>query len=232
MAVLRRVGPLGVPVIVWAFFAIDVALGTIYVVDHLLGTPFAPVTRMFDLDGESNVPTWYSSIQWFVVFAVLFGVAERRVSLADRRSWFLCLLPLVFLAMSADEVVQLHERIGAASDGLLFGGTRAGTALPETGIWFIVVGVPFVVAIIALFATIRPYLRRPSGALARIVVGLALLVSGATGGDFVANFLDPGSPAAILEILVEEMLEMVGATVILWGGVELLLGPDDPRVEP
>ena len=163
MAVLRRVGPLGVPVIVWAFFAIDVALGTIYVVDHLLGTPFATVTRMFDLDGESNVPTWYSSIQWFVVFAVLFGVAERRVSLADRRSWFLCLLPLVFLAMSADEVVQLHERIGATSDGLLFGESRAGTALPETGIWFIVVGVPFVVAIIALFATIRPYLRRPSG---------------------------------------------------------------------
>ena len=149
---------------------------------------------------------------------------------AGRR--FLWLLPLVFLAMSADEVVQLHERIGAESDGLLLGGTRAGTALPESGIWFIVVGVPFVVAIIALFATIRPYLRRPSGALARIVVGLALLVSGATGGDFVANFLDPGSPAAILEILVEEMLEMVGATVILWGGVELLLGPDDPRVEP
>ena len=126
MSVLRRVGPLGVPVIVWAFFAIDVAIGTIYSVDHLLGTPFAPVTRMFDLDGESNVPTWYSSIQWFVVFAVLFGVAERRVSLADRRSWFLWLLPLVFLAFSADEVVQLHEHIGAESDGLLFGQTRVG----------------------------------------------------------------------------------------------------------
>ena len=55
---------------------------------------------------------------------------------------------------------------------------------------------------------------------------------GATGGDFVANFLDPGSPAAIMEILVEEMLEMVGATVILWGSIELLLGREDPPVEP
>ena len=163
MSVLRRVGPLRVPVIVWAFFAIDVALGTIYVVDHLLGTPFAPVTRMFDLNAESNVPTWYSSIQWFVVFAVLFGVTERRVSVADRRSWFLWLLPLVFLAFSADEVVQLHERVGPTSDVLLLGPSLVGTAFPVTGIWFIVVGVPFVVAMIALLVTIRPTFDGPPG---------------------------------------------------------------------
>src|SRR4249920_1438570 len=118
---LRRVGPLGVPVVVWTLFAIDVALGAVYSVDHLLGTPFAPVTRLFDLDGESNVPAWYSSVQWFAVFAVSFGAAERRVSRADRRSWFLWLLPLVFLACSADEVVQFHEHIGARSDVLVFG---------------------------------------------------------------------------------------------------------------
>ena len=76
---------------------------------------------------KSNVPTWYSSVQWFAVFIVLFGVAERRVSLADRRSWSLWLLPLVFLTFSADEVVQFHEHIGARSDVVVFGSKPGST---------------------------------------------------------------------------------------------------------
>ena len=210
---------------VWVLFAIDVALGLAYLANYFAGQPWHTLTRIIDLDGEANLPTWWSSIQWFAVAALLFAFVLPRIKRGDVRSWALLLLPLVFLLFSMDEVVQIHESVGLHSDVLLPGGTRSDTVLPETGLFFLVVGVPFLLLFTGLIIIIRPYLHEPPGAFKKLVVGMVLMMTGAIGVDWLANFVVDGSTPAILLIYIEETLEMVGATIILWGSYELVANP-------
>ena len=39
--------------------------------DALLGGPFTSVSISFDLDEEGNIPTWFSSIQLFLIGSLL-----------------------------------------------------------------------------------------------------------------------------------------------------------------
>ena len=219
---LNRAGPLAIPRFIWLLFAADAALGLAYLIDAFAGHPLGSLAHIIDLDGESNLPTWYSSIQWFVVFCALTAVADGRVSRSNVRSWLLWLVPLVFLLFSMDEVVQVHESVGLHADALLPGGTRAGTAVHVTGLFFLVVGLPFVIGFSALILGVRPYLQRPPGALTKLVVGMTMMIVGAVGFDFLANFVEDLSTPAIILIYIEESLEMFGATVILWGSYQLL----------
>ncbi len=91
-----------------------------------------------------------------------------------------------------------------------------------TGLYIVVLGLPFLIAFGAVILAVRPYLRRPPGGLTKVVVGMIMMMTGALGFDFLSNFLTPGSWPATMEIYIEESLEMVGSTVILWGSFQLL----------
>ena len=69
---------------------------------------------------------------------------------------------------------------------------------------------------------LRPYLRRSRGAFLKLVLGTGLMFAGAIGVEALSNFVVQGSLIASLQVLVEEMLELVGATTILWGSYELV----------
>jgi hypothetical protein len=218
-------GPLKAPRFVWLLLSIAVALGIVYLIDIALGRPGGSLSAVVDLDGEANLPTWFSSIQWFTVAALMLFVVDRRFDRSDRRSWFLWILPLVFLAFSMDEVVKGHEYAGVLSDAVLPGGTRDSSALPITGAFGLTIGIPFILVAGLLLAIVRPYLQPPAGAFKRIAIGTALFLLGAVGFDFLSNFLTPDSAAWTAEIYVEETLEMFGATLILWGAYLLAMLP-------
>ena len=134
-----------VPAFVLGFFVIDVALGVGYLCNELVGRPIPILTLLLDLDLENNVSSWYSSIQWFMVALFVGLFAHCNFSLAQRKSWLLPSLSLLFLALSLDEIAQIHEWLGRKSDVLLSGASRHNTLLPETGIWMFVIGVSFAV---------------------------------------------------------------------------------------
>ncbi len=90
---LNRAGPFAIPRFIWVLLAIDAALGIVYLADYAIGHPVSLFAKFIDLDGERNLPTWYSSIQWFAVSALLFGVADRFAERLAPRSWLLYLLP-------------------------------------------------------------------------------------------------------------------------------------------
>jgi hypothetical protein len=222
---LNRAGPLAVPRFVWVLFAIDAALGAAYLADWAVGHPSETFAHLVDLDGERNLPTWYASTLWFSAAAILFGVADRYATRSSIRSWTLWLLPALYLAFSMDETIQVHEAVGTFSDVLLPGGTRDATVVHVTGVYGLVVGVPFLIAFGLLILSARPYLRRPPGALTKVVIGMVLMMTGAVGFEFLSNFVVEGSLPAILEIYVEESLEMIGAT----GGVTARVAGPPPR---
>lgn len=196
----------------------------LYLVDYALGRPFASFSNFIDLDGEKNLPTWWSSIQWFCVAAAFWVFAIRGVERRPSRSWLLLILPAIFLAFSLDEVATIHEYVGNLSDALLPNGERATSLVWKTGLFPILFGVPFAILFAGLLTAMLPFLARFPRARNRLLGGMALMLIAQIGIEALSNFLVPGSPAATLEIAVEEMGEMIGSTIVLWGSVELAQG--------
>ncbi|HEU5298759.1 MAG TPA: hypothetical protein VFW08_04620 [bacterium] len=211
-----------IPTLILVFFLIDLGLGLVYLGDYLAGRPSRMLTGFFDLDGEANIPAWYSSIQWFCT-ALLLGIfAHRHVSLSRPKSWPIAALSLVFLVISVDEIAVIHEQAGGLSDRLLPGGSRRNIAFSQTGIWMLLLGVPLIVLLLRLILLVRPYFRRAPRALVRLSLGIAIALAGATGIEILSNFVTPGSTNSVLQVLAEEMWEMLGGTIALWGSYEVL----------
>src|SRR5690606_21402746 len=132
-------------------------------------------------------------MQWFCVALLLGLFAYRHFEPGALRSWALGVLPLIFLALSLDEVAQIHEWIGRQSDVLLPGGRRNDTTFRRTGIWMFVVGVPFVLVITLLIYAARRYFAGQRHALRKLVLGIAIVLLGALGVEAVGNFVPRGS---------------------------------------
>lgn len=213
-----------IPSVIRIFLLINCTLGAAYVLDDAAGHPIGGLTSFIDLNGEQNLPTWYSSVQWFSVAALLSLFAWRNFAPRRLRSWLLLGLPPVFLFLSLDEVAQIHEWLGDKSDVLLPGADRANTPFFHTGIWMFVLGVPFLALFAALIFSIRIYFQRTPGALVRMLAGMAVMLGGSIGIETLHNFVDPESIYGVLQIAAEELCEMVGATLVLWGSYELLRG--------
>lgn len=210
------------PPLVLALLACDLLLALAYIVDTAAGRPWSSLTRLVNLDGEGNVPAWFSSMQWMLCACVFGLFAMRNFSRAVPRSWALLLLPALLVLLSLDEVAQIHEALGRHSDALLEGGTRSSSPFRVTGIWMFVVGGPFVALVLALGAWLSPYVSGAPAAAQRIGIGMVVMLSGALGIETLSNFVVPESMWATVEIAAEEFVEMVGATLVLWGGLDLL----------
>jgi len=217
--------PLRVPCLVLTFFLCDLALGLAYLADYFAGRPYYRLTVFFDLDKEANLPTWFASMQWFCIALLTFVYAVSQFSRSQKKSWLLLLLPLLFLTLSLDEVAEIHEKLGSFSDRLLPMGSRQNTPFKETGIWMALLGIPFVVLLSALTLSVRGYLQQAPGAFFKIVLGMLVMLTGAMGFETLSNFTDEGSGAwyDIAEVFVEETCENLGATIVLWGSLQLLI---------
>jgi hypothetical protein len=212
----------GVPPWIAAFFALDLGVVALHVIERATRPWPRGVSQLLDLNREANLPTWSSSLQWFCVAALLGALGSRLVRRSETGGRPLLALAFLFLCLSLDEVAQIHERLGLRSDRLLPSGTRAGGPFPYTGIWMFTIGIPVLIlfAIAIRGAAVR--LRQVPGAFTKIVVGLALSAFGAMLFDLIGNIgyhhRGLGLPA------IEETLEMLGATVVLWGSLDLLHG--------
>lgn len=214
--------PSRVPAFVLVLFGINLALGVLYIANYYAGQPVPKLNSFLDLNGEHNLPTWYSSVQWFSVAALLGLFAYRHLHRYALRSWMLAMLPLVFLAMSLDEVAEIHEWIGQKSDVLLPGGDRQHSVFSYTGIWMFVLGVPFFVIFSLMVYSVRHYFLAAPGALFKVFLGMVILLVGALGIETISNFVDRDETVGVFTILFEEVFELFGVTVVLWGSYELL----------
>jgi hypothetical protein len=214
-----------IPILILVFFVADLALVIGYLFNTLAGgRPSLMVTRFLDVRRENNLPTWYSSIQWFCV-ASLFGIfAYHNFSRSQKKSWLRGTLPLLFLALSLDEVAEIHEWIGHESDILLPGSSRKGTLFDRTGIWMFVLGGPFLIFFAGLILSLGTYFRRAPGAFVKVFLGMVVMLAGAIGIEVLDNYHFIGSNYLYRAVQgsAEELCEMLGSNTILWGSYELL----------
>jgi hypothetical protein len=212
-----------IPPFILIFFIIDLGLGAAHIIDYLSGRPYWLLSRLIDLGQEGNIPQWYSSVQWFTAAALLGIFAYYNFYRFRLRSWLLLALPLVFLAFSMDEVAMIHERLGRNTDVVLPGGSRQDNVFFRTGVWMFVMGLPFIALFAALVFSVRVYFRRAAGPLKKMLLGVAVFLGGALGSEAFSNFvIDFDSAYGVLQVVSEEVCEMLGSTIVLWGSFELL----------
>jgi hypothetical protein len=213
------------PRFIAALFIFIGLLAAAYVLDFVIGRPSDTLRTFVDLDHDQNLSTWFSSLLWFGSAFLSWQYATRRLTIPNKRSWLLLLLPLLFLAFSIDEVSRLHEAFGVKLDAFLLDVEREASALPATGVWIFVLGVPLIILLGVMMWALRSELADSPAAFSKILVGLVLVMTGAIGVEALSNVVTIDSGSGVLQVLVEECLEMIGATVVLWGCYELSRAP-------
>lgn len=174
--------------------------------------------HLLDPNGEANLPTWYSSSKLLLAGAML---ADRAWS---RRSPLLAACAVLALGMSADETANLHELAGfllsqdLPSHWQVFGG-------PSAHMWPYVFGIPVVILVAFGMWGVRRQDRVLSRAdFMRLAVALVVFFCGALVMELVQqwwphNQIPTGWGGVSVLMLLEESLENVGASLLLWGAV-------------
>ena len=202
----------------------ELGFGALYWLGAHTGGP--SVDHLYDLDQEANVPAWFSSMQLFCVAAVIALFGPRALRSVGVPVFVPLVAAAAFLFLSMDEIAQVHERVGRELKGSAVPQVRNGR-----GAWvfvYIVVALPF------LYLGLR-YLAAMWRGYPRLILygalGCLCFAGGAMGIELIADQFIRGQGERdlyVLSVLAEEMLEMVGGTLILFGATHLAL----PQARP
>ena len=200
-------------------------------------TPAAkPLVFLFDLNGEGNAPAWFSGMQLLLIGLSCFALAlwffqdDERV--APLRRLFLA-MGAGFTYLSADEIGQVHENLSQVLQAWHWLNQVETHALAALGrkmhrlhggsIWiplFAVIGV-------ALLWWLWPQLKLAWKLWRRevllLAVGFATLAVGAVIVESLGDLIPKAALAMrAVEVGVEEGLELVGASVMLYAVTRIL----------
>ena len=178
------------------------------------------LARLFDLDGEGNVPAWFSTVQLSLASIVCGAVylSQRSEGLPFARHW--AVLGILLLLMSLEESVAVHDHLN------LLANRKLGT--------HIVFGTPWVIpaALFCLIAwwSFRGFLKAlPERTRRLIFLSGAVFVLGAVGVESVYGILisglfgyppHHGNLLFGFMTLVEEFMEMVGIALFIYAVVD------------
>jgi len=178
------------------------------------------IMRMFDLNAEANLPTWFSSALLLMGGWTAYQCA-RRSPRPHQQGWLWLAAGLVF--MSCDETAQIHDAVGDLFHGMVVDWSVLAPLRPVLKVfrasWVIAV-TPFVAGwMVWEVRQLRRGLADSPRAARLIALGAVLFVGGAFGLESVKYAIPPQSPAWVwlVRMVLEESLEMVGSTTVLAG---------------
>jgi hypothetical protein len=192
-----------------ALTLVGVLTNTVYA---LSDRPPDRLQRFLDVDGEGNLPSWYSVVLMALAAVVVALVAaqRRRAEAHDVHAWHL--LAAVVALMSLDEMVSLHEATGKLLDDRV--------DLPVLGkyAWVVPGAAATVVAARVLVRAVRGL---PALTRRRLVASASVFIGGALGVEVLEalllndgrNYLGDG-----MHVLTgaQELLEMLGVILFLY----------------
>ena len=208
------------PIAIQTAIGIEIVFCLSYLLNIKFGRPYKKINSLLNLDGESSIATWFSSMQLFLIFILSFIFVIHKYKKNKNGLLFLLVFPSIFLLMSIDEVTQIHEWLGTLSDRLLPHNDRHSSLLNKTGIWMFVIGLPFTVIFIAYIKKLKlEFCKNHCPGYNKILFGMLILLLGALGIETLSNFVT--NDIRVIQVAFEEGIEMLGATIILWGMLEL-----------
>lgn len=202
--------------------AVELVLVGVYVALWVLpeGVPDGAFASLMNLDGEWNLPTWFSSVQLFVIGALFAAAAQSARRPESVPSLFPYTVGSAFVFLSMDEGAAFHERISEVARE----NDVAWILIEGHGAWitvYAVVGVVFLLSTLPYFLAYWHHARREA---IIITVGAAVFVLGAVGFEIASYlFLRDGNVDDLyrVEVAIEEFFEMSGGSIMLVGALLL-----------
>ncbi len=170
------------------------------------------LVRLFNIDEEHNIPTYYSSMVLLVCsgLALALAAADKKAGGRDHRYWG-GMSGLLFLT-SVDEFAQLHEYV----NGIIRGPSGADRPFYES--WVL----PYAVLVLIMaLLYIRFVLRLPSDTRRLMVLAGAMYVGGSLGFELIGGLYlhtHGWNMGLAYDLLTtgEEALEMGAGTVLVY----------------
>jgi hypothetical protein len=186
----------------------------LHVLSLVTGRP--SLESLFNLNGEQNLPTWFSSIQLFLIALTLFSIKAPAARYPRDKRLQVRLVAAGFVFLSMDEFIALHERITARAGSMDWVPT-----FNTHGAWIL----PYVIIGLLLAWYCRMALvwawQLEAKAVLLALGGAVLFAIGAVGLELLGYFIDQASTIYEIEIILEEWLEMIGASLILYAALSL-----------
>jgi len=193
--------------VLFTLLVINFALAAIYIGTQLTQKLEDP----FNLDAEANIPAWYSGAQLLLIAipAAIRGMQMREEN--PQSHWkFYILAALACVFLSADEVGMIHETIqNIMRDKMSW---KLPNGMPANYVVAPVIYAIIGTILLVIFGKATIGFLKESKGRAAIIIGGMMLV----GGGAVVDVLLPGK-ASIYEHAGEELLELCGASLMLYG---------------
>ncbi len=183
---------------------------------NLWPTPSVTINRFVDLDGESALPTWFSSMQLMLI--ALTGVMIRKqASVRARSKWTWPALIALFTYLSIDETATVHESFGAAAC------KQFGLWIWNDHSWMIMFAPLILIGLsILVWAAFREF-RGHRSSFRLLLSGTAIWLAALSCEVAQVYFKTVARPSGSgLAIVFEEFAEMLGAT-LMWCALLLKL---------
>jgi hypothetical protein len=192
-------------VIILTLASIPIQIGK-YIFDYR-----AAWTRMFNLDREMNLPTWYSALM-LAFSALLFRIISiNKNNEKERyfRHWNF--LSILFLFLAFDELFQIHE---------IFIIKDISRMLP--GFFYSVWVIPYGIALIIFAQKYWRFTRDlPHKTRFNFIIAAILYIGGALGMEIVGSYWTDleGQQNLVYALMatLEEVMEMMGVIVLIYG---------------
>lgn len=169
------------------------------------------LVRLFNINRESSIPTWYAS-SLLLACAILLGLIAHNQYVrqaGERRYWIG--LALIFLFLSIDEAAEIHERLTQPLQAVFNAGG------PLFFAWMIAY-IPLVLVFGVVY--FRFWLRLPPRTRRLFLLSGVLYLGGAVGVEMIGSniwYQDGGTSLFYSTIgTIEEFLEMLGAATLIY----------------
>jgi hypothetical protein len=188
------------------------------------------LVRVLNMDGEESVPAWFSSSLLLFCALLLVIISSAKKKEGDRFAAHWRILSVIFVLMSMDEAVAIHETLGE----------KLRLALHTGGFLTFAWVIPAAIFIALLALAYRNFLLDlPAKTSALFVAAGAVYVGGALGLELIeGKYLAVGADLPALLILItttQETLEIAGLIVFMYalmsyinsqGKSEICIGPE------
>jgi hypothetical protein len=203
-----------------ALLVMDGVLGILYIVFN--GHP--KWGTLFNLAAENNLPTWYSSFQFFLAGLSAFYCLVVVKPTQSTSHWIWGAIGVLMLFLSLDETMEIHEALidrimsGPPGENLraFFGVTHETDSL----LWTVVFAPPMIVVGVGMMLFYYSSFKNFPQIFVWSLGGLFFMAL-AAGLEFVeAKVLTDADESAMnqyfLLTLIEEMAEFLAATLLVW----------------
>ena len=189
----------------------------VYGTDAWVQGPTKEVHSLIDLDGEGNLPAWFSSFQLALIAIGLWTLAARYRATERPSRRFLQACAGFFLLLSIDESALLHERITESLGNRYVDWVPVyiGTHPVKTIVCCLVLAA----CLFAAYPHVVGLWRISTTASLTAAAGCSIYVTGAAGLESIGyKILGNGAPPQLYraEVAAEEFFEMLGGSLILY----------------